>query len=61
MATDTPTKACAPGTDPQHGYCGRKSTTISTHHATCKDCAAAIRADQHAGLALAHHTERTNR
>lgn len=48
MTTDT-ARSCAPGTDPHHGYCGRRSTTITTiASATCRDCAAAIRADEHA-------------
>lgn len=49
MPTETTTRACAPGADAAHGYCGRKSNPISTTRVTCKDCGAAIRADQHAG------------
>lgn len=50
MPTETTTRSCAPGADPTHGYCGRKSLATNPSHVTCKDCGAAIRADQQAGL-----------
>lgn len=60
MTTETTTRSCAPGADATHGYCGRKNTSTSATHVTCKDCGAAIRADQHAGrLPTTHPAERT--
>jgi hypothetical protein len=48
----TATRICLTSGSTQRGYCGRKSTTATTELAsvTCRECGAAIRADQHAGV-----------
>jgi hypothetical protein len=52
MTQETTARTCLAGTTGQRGYCGRKTTSPATAIAdvTCKDCGAAVRADQHAGV-----------
>lgn len=60
MTTEPTKRSCAPGADTAHGYCGRKNTLTATAHVTCRECEAAIRADQQAGIIpTTHTTERT--
>lgn len=51
MTQESTTRTCLVGTT-GHGYCGRKTTSAATAiaDATCKDCGAAVRADQQAGI-----------
>lgn len=51
MTQESTTRTCLAGTTGR-GYCGRKTTSPATAIAdmTCKDCGAAVRADQHAGV-----------
>ena len=51
MTQESTPRTCLAGTTGR-GYCGRKTTTPATAIAdtTCKDCSAAVRADQHAGV-----------
>lgn len=51
MTQESTTRTCLAGPTGR-GYCGRKTTTPATAIAdmTCRDCGAAVRADQHAGV-----------
>lgn len=51
MTQESTTRTCLAGPTGR-AYCGRKTTTPATAIAdmTCKDCGAAVRADQHAGV-----------
>jgi hypothetical protein len=51
MTQESTARTCLAGTT-GHGYCGRKTTsaTAAIADATCKDCGAAVRADQQAGI-----------
>ena len=58
MTQETSTRTCLAGITGQRGYCGRKATSPVTAIAdvTCKDCGAAVRADQQAGVLSAELT-----
>ncbi|MFF8188853.1 hypothetical protein ACF044_16490 [Microbacterium sp. NPDC016588] len=52
MTQEATARICLAGITGSRGYCGRKATSAATAVAdvTCKDCSAAVRADQQAGI-----------
>jgi hypothetical protein len=54
MSQDSTARTCLASGTSQRGYCGRKSNTLVADpaKATCRECGAAVRADQQAGIAI---------
>ena len=52
MTQESTARTCLATATGQRGYCGRKTLSAATTIAdvTCKDCGAAVRADQQAGI-----------